>query len=185
MPGPTSMRTLTLTVVYLAMCGCQPPSPASSAAVPQVTEAALPQPAVFATWPTITDKPIYITGADPTPCRAALNAEDMHGPHGKHVIVVRVNPEARAAFLAGTALPLGSVVVKEKYADEKATGARQGYALMVKRTPGYFPAGGDWEYVFVNENPNQSTSRGQLTECATCHASQGDRDYLFRSYGER
>jgi hypothetical protein len=26
-------------------------------------------------------------------------------------------------------------------------------------------------------------SRGRLAECAGCHASARDRDYLFRSYG--
>jgi hypothetical protein len=95
---------------------------------------------------------------------------------------VRVSPEAIAPFREGKRLPTGAVVVKEKYADELASGPLYAYAVMVKREAGYYPEGGDWEYEYVTLVPERKVARGQLTDCAACHASAKDRDYLFRSY---
>jgi hypothetical protein len=73
-------------------------------------------------------------------------------------------------------------VVKEKYADELASGPLHEYAAMLKREAGYDPDNGDWEYAYVTLAPDRKVVRGRLRECAGCHAAARDRDYLFRSY---
>jgi len=107
-----------------------------------------------------------------------------HGPHAKYSIIVRVNPEAITLFREGKPLPTGAVVVKEKYyAGGPAPGPLYGYAVMTKREVGYYPEGGDWEYEYVSLVPERKETRGRLANCAACHASAKERDFLFRSYG--
>ena len=149
------------------------------------------EPATFSAWPSVTDKPIRVGPAlwalcrSPTPEEArARDAEAKpHGPHAGHSIVVRVSPEAVAPFRAGEPLPAGAVVVKEKYADEQASGPLHEYAVMLKREAGYDPDSGNWEYAYVTLVPERKVARGRLAECAGCHASVRERDFLFRSYG--
>lgn len=66
--------------------------------------------------------------------------------------------------------------------------------VMVKREPGYYPEGGDWEYMDIaydkttdyNINPNgmlvlsdNSITRGKITKCANCHTKASGNDFLF------
>jgi hypothetical protein len=109
-------------------------------------------------------------------------AEAKHGPHAGFSIVVRVSPDAIEAFQDGRPLPVGAVVIKEKYADDAAAGPLHAYAVMRKREAGYFPDGGDWEYGYVGLAGEPARSQGRLAECAACHASARGTDFLFRSY---
>jgi hypothetical protein len=147
----------------------------------------LPEPVTFSTWPTATEKPVQVGPTLLLVCRAPTPEEEAHdqrhGPHARYSIVVRVSPEAIGLFREGKPLPSGAVVVKEKYADGRATGPLEEYAVMVKREAGYDPAGGDWEYAYVTSVPERKVARGRLAECAGCHASVRERDFLFRSYG--
>jgi hypothetical protein len=178
------MRTSVLMLAASLLVGCQ--REASTAPDP-----ALVEPATFAAWPTVTDKPVQVGPQLWALCRALTSEEarameaaaKAHGPHSEYSIVVRVSPEAVAAFHEAKPLPAGAIVVKEKYADGLASGPLQGYAVMVKREAGYDPVAGDWEYAYVALAPERRVSRGRLAECAGCHASARDRDYLFRSYG--
>ena len=78
--------------------------------------------------------------------------------------------------------------------------------VMIKREPGYYPAGGDWEYAFIKYNTPADTAghrygllpadslalssaavdmtktgiRGKLqTRCANCHATAHDNGFVF------
>lgn len=51
------------------------------------------------------------------------------------------------------------------------------FFVMVKRPPGFDPAGGDWEYLVVTPS-GQVEQRGVLPLCARCHA-EAPRDRLF------
>jgi len=155
------------------------------------SEPVLVEPVEFATWPSVTDAPVAV-GLDawtfcrsPTPEEERRRAEESksHGPHTGYTIVVRVSPNAMEAFRKNEPLPAGTVVIKEKYADLLAAGAMQGYAMMTKREFGYDREGGDWEYAYVSQGSERSVVRGRLAQCAGCHASAKDRDFLFRAYG--
>jgi hypothetical protein len=178
------MRSLGWALVVASLAGCQPP--ASPSPPP-----ALAEPAVFATWPRVTEAPVRVSPALAMLCsalpanavRARGKAAEPNGPHAEYAIVVRVSPDGIGAYREGRPLPRGAVVVKEKYADASATGPMLAYALMTKRTAGFDPAGGDWEYAFVTRGAEPEVARGRLAGCAGCHASARSRDYLFRSYG--
>jgi hypothetical protein len=121
----------------------------------------------------------------PEEAKRADEVAKFYGPHAKYSIIVRVSPEGMAQFRDGRPLPTGAVVVKEKYlGDPVTTGRLYGYALMTKREPGYYPEGGDWEYQFVALVPERKETSGHLADCAACHASVKERDFLFRSYGK-
>jgi hypothetical protein len=169
-------------LVAAGLAACHPP--ASPSPPP-----ALVEPAVFATWPRVTETPVRVSAALAMLCsalpasQARGRAAEPNGPHAEYAIVVRVSPDGIDAYREGRPLPRGAVVVKEKYADASASGPMQAYALMAKRPAGFDPARGDWEYAFVTAAREPVVARGRLAGCAGCHASARSSDYLFRSYG--
>jgi hypothetical protein len=74
-----------------------------------------------------------------------------------------------------TTFPQGSVIVQRH--TERLGGSAGPLFAMVKREPGYYPAGGDWEYV-VTHSDGRLEDRGQLQQCARCHA-EGTSGWLF------
>jgi hypothetical protein len=93
-----------------------------------------------------------------------------------------VSPEAIAPFRTNQSLPSRAIVIKEKHLASRKSDPLQEYAMMIKHRPGYYPDGGDWEYAYVTLVPERTFSRGRLADCANCHRSAKDRDFLFRSY---
>lgn len=182
------MQSLACGLVAATLAGCH------ALASPGTTPA-LVEPAVFATWPRVTENPVpvsrllstlctaYPTGDARARARADAVAASIVGPHLNHSIVVRVSPNAIAAYREGRPLPAGAVVVKEKYDDASASGPLQAYGVMIKRAAGYDPGSGDWEYGFVTLASRATVPRGRLAGCAGCHARVRRTDYLFRTYG--
>jgi hypothetical protein len=172
-------------LLLAALAACDPPpKPAPPPA--------LADPAVFAHWPRVTERPIQVTPALWLLCRTIMAGEVRDrgvdpgpaGPHAEYSIVVRVSPDGVDAYREGRPLPRGAVVVKEKYATASATGPMQAYALMTKREDGFDAEGGDWEYAFVGlSNGREAIARGRLAGCAGCHGKAREQDFLFRSYG--
>jgi hypothetical protein len=109
-----------------------------------------------------------------------------------------------------TAITEGTVMVRAAYNDAAGSSVHDRNNLfatmvMIKREPGYFKDGGDWEYVFIPfksadtaahrygilpadslalaNNSIDSTKtgvRGKLfTRCAHCHAAAHDNGFLF------
>ncbi len=174
-------RLLACALAAAILAGCHaPPSPGT---VPSMVE-----PAEFATWPRVTEKPVLVRpefsrlciGLPANPLRDHAKAVPG-GPH--HSILVRVSPNAVAAYREGRPLPAGAVVVKEKYDDPQASGPLRAYGVMIKRAAGYDPRGGNWEYGFVTLDSAATVTRGRLEGCAGCHAAARRRDYLFRVHG--
>ena len=155
------------------------------------SEPSLIEASPFSNWPSVTDMPFPIRPYLWTDCIGptleevrAMDAEAKgNGPHATYSIIVRVSPEEIAPFREGKPLPTGAVVVKEKYVGVPPVGQLHGYAVMTKREAGYYPEGGDWEYEYVSLVPEWKETRGRLANCAACHASAKERDFLFRSYG--
>ena len=204
------MRHHPLAVALIAILagGCSP-TPAPSSTPPSLSaapvdaaknEAALEipdlpeiQPRLFASWPSVTEKPVQIGPRDWTICasgpppeweRERHAAEEASGLHASYSIIVRVSPNAAASFREGGTLPEGAVVVKEKHKINDLNGKStfDAYAFMIKRKAGYDPANGDWEYAFVTLQPKRTVTRGRLAECSKCHAKASEHDYLFRLY---
>jgi hypothetical protein len=177
--------SLGMVLVIAGVAGCRPPASPGSAP-------ALVEPAVFTTWPRITGRPMRVSAELSMLCTALPPhtppgrnaATSRRGPHADASIVVRVSPNAVAAYRDGGSLPVGAVVIKEKYADASASGPLLAYGVMTKREAGFDSRGGDWEYAYVALEGERAVTRGRgrLQGCAGCHASARDTDYLFRSY---
>ncbi len=71
--------------------------------------------------------------------------------------------------------PAGAVLVKQH--TDKQSGAPGPLFAMVKHEAGYFPDGGDWEFVVTDSN-GWIEDRGPLAMCARCHA-EGNADWVF------
>lgn len=175
-------RLMPVSLLLLVGCGVT-----TETTIPPPSQApAPPAEPDFTSWPSVTDRPVPVNAQFAAMCRAAIPDDGReakrHGPHFKPAIVVRVNPEAVAAFKAGRPLPVGTTVVKEKHHDREAKGPPTEYGAMIKRAAGYDPPHGDWEYLYVVTTPDQKVTRGKLGSCIDCHANRADNDYLFRDY---
>jgi hypothetical protein len=172
-------RRAAAALAVAVLASCQPGAP--------VPVPALVEPAEFATWPRVTERPVRVSPALAAMCAVAPSraaAPANPDPHADYAIVVRVSPSAEAAYREGRPLPAGAVVVKEKYDDASASGPLRAYGVMMKRAAGYAPGGGDWEYAYVALDGERTVTRGRLAGCSGCHAHASGRDFLFRSYGQ-
>jgi hypothetical protein len=186
------MKWLFTLLPVLVGCHQPHPTPVAEPASPQTPRST--GEIDFANWPAATDGAFDVSPRVARACEvyapptipsvwAQNGGEKRHGPHFQHRIVVRVNPDAIEAFKeVGTPLPVGTTVVKEKHTDIFAKEPAAEYGAMVKREPGYDPAHGDWEYVYVVLKPEKRVSRGRLESCVECHAHAKDQDHLFRTY---
>lgn len=94
-----------------------------------------------------------------------------------------------------SSFPVGTTITKNTFKADKdgnATTMRTASFAMVKREAGYYPSGGDWEYVLMpfdanadyTTHPNGSldgagASQGQLVSCVDCHTKARGSDFLF------
>jgi hypothetical protein len=79
-----------------------------------------------------------------------------------------MSKDAATAFehlASSTRFPGGSLLV-QTHRDPSSAGP---IFAMIKRDPGYFPEGGDWEFV-VTDRDGWVEDRGPLQLCARCHA---------------
>jgi hypothetical protein len=188
-------------LVVLAGCQQQDTTPvAEKPTIPQPAQAPPPRTLQasaeiefsFSAWPTATRSPIDVSPHVSAACRAPVpvehnwaevGGENRHGPHFKHTIVVRISPEQAEEFKTLNApLSVGTIVVKEKHADGLAKGPPNEYGAMIKHEPGYDPQHGDWEYIYVEREPEKKVTRGRLESCINCHEHAKNRDYVFRTY---
>jgi hypothetical protein len=188
------MKRATLILgVLLAGCQSQPTPPTTSDDErPQV-----PARGAFgfdyATWPSVTDTPHQVSPAFLMFCRAPTAdevrqqeaAKKEHGPHAESAIVVRVNPIGLDRFKSGGGVPVGTVVIKEKYYHYYPGAEPSAVAAMIKREAGYDPEHDDWEYAYEERSSGseRKVERGKIASCIECHKAAGI-DYLFRPYLE-
>ena len=103
----------------------------------------------------------------------------MHAS-GSPLGVVYVNELAGQAIAAGKSgkFPVGSIIVREKLAkpDDKEP---ELVAVMIKREPGFNPAGGDWLFLTADGTLAKIRERQKKGSCLDCHQSQRDSDFVF------
>jgi hypothetical protein len=97
---------------------------------------------------------------------------------GRWTAEISVNELARGVYAtlgASSKFSVGSLLVKKHSAiSSPAPGP---IFAMIKRDAGFFPEGGDWEYVVLDAEAHLE-DRGKLTLCARCHA-EGNADWAF------
>ena len=127
-------------------------------------------------------------------CRGASKAEvdaarSRFGPHANAGILIFMNDPAAVAFRTNAAqFPVGAVVVKQKTAsgylrkDGKGIVGNTGVGGMIKRSPGFDPDHGDWEY-FYSEDQKKIES-GRIASCVGCHDSAREKDHVFGTWNK-
>lgn len=103
--------------------------------------------------------------------------------------------------MPGGTIEPGTIFTKRAYAKKK-DGSRGDLVMlfaMIKHEKGYYPAGGDWEYVSIpydksvdyKIHPNgmlpamiDDNMRGKVTSCANCHSSAMGNDFVFTNSPE-
>jgi hypothetical protein len=85
-----------------------------------------------------------------------------------HIRVV-TNPAAADAYrMNAPALPVGTLVVKEEYADPSCARLRA-WTVMRKEPAGYDPAHGDWRWQRVRAADRAVLADGRVSSCIACH----------------
>lgn len=182
------MSVLLLFAMACLGCGQDDKSTATSTPPPATTF-----PIEYASWPQLTEQPVTVPLAVMLDCRAPQPSPQIaYGPHyGEHFeFSVRyfVNPTSESAIRKpGTALPVGTTIVKEKWTRDKpnAKGTLTAIAAMVKHEAGYAKEQGDWEYLYAElpiAGKPMKVDRGQIATCVECHTKAWQTDYLYRSY---
>lgn len=120
----------------------------------------------------------------------------LNGRSWNGTLTPNPNPNATVrevlCTVAGSNMPVGTVLSKHVYTKnpDGSKGSLRNLGAMIKHPAGYFPQGGDWEYILMDpasataEHPNgqlsQATFRNTTTECGDCHTRAGG-DYVFIS----
>jgi hypothetical protein len=164
------------------LAGCSQPPGSSNAAAELASQAN--EGIDYASWPAVTPQPIRVPERAFVLCRSSREMDRQQrerGPHFAPAVKVFANPIALATLRTTSAMPVGSMVVKEKWwnANDAEPSA---YAAMVKREPGYDSENGDWEYVFVQLKGGRRVERGRIKSCIACHQGAAPHDYLYRTY---
>lgn len=73
--------------------------------------------------------------------------------------------------------PVGSIIVREKLSRLDADQPDL-LAVMIKREPGFNPAGGDWLFLTVNGAASKINERMKKGACLDCHRSARERDFV-------
>ena len=137
----------------------------------------------YKTWTRVNTKPYRMPAAVMAACAAPTAGQVS--PHLKPdgYIDVYVNPEGRSAmFTPGRVVfPVGTIIVKEK-----RQAADPSYpellTVMVKRSSGYNPETGDWDFAVLDGKAAAVQAQGKLENCMQCHKTAGTSDYIFRPY---
>jgi hypothetical protein len=118
------------------------------------------------------------------PCASPFQRDKLKAKLGPHVpgwMNYYRNDLAQGTGVG--ALPVGSVIVKEKQVRDRDVPSKPGeqplktqaIAGMIKRPGGTFPKAGDWEFFWFEDGQLSATG---LESCAGCH-SGAKRDYVF------
>jgi hypothetical protein len=97
---------------------------------------------------------------------------------GRWTAEIAVNEPARQTYetlAASSKFAEGSLLVKKHVV--ASSGNPGPIFAMIKRDVGFFPEGGDWEYVAL-DGDGRLQARGKLALCARCHA-EGNADWAF------
>ncbi len=108
---------------------------------------------------------------------------EVVGPHESHYSSVFSNALAEESMRKGkTDYPVGSIVLKAKYADKNGTQVEL-MTLMIKREKGYNPEHGDWEYQVTNPR-GWVLAQGKIDSCIKCHDSFAKTGYVSRWFAD-
>jgi hypothetical protein len=140
----------------------------------------------YKNWVRVNDSPIILPPKIAALCRLASPEEvaaEKNNPHRQKYLTVYVNEIGSHAMLEAKTpiFAIGSIIVKEKL-PSKTSESPELLTVMIKREAGYSSAHGDWEYLVLDGKASKIEARGQMANCMSCHESEKDTDYVFRTY---
>ncbi len=136
----------------------------------------------YQTWKSITPRPMAT--AMPGPCAATRSqAVEAANPHADGFVHVYVNPIGRNAYAEAKPpqFAVGTVIVKAKLHKADDVEPHQ-LGIMIKRSKGFDPPAGDWQYLFVEEDGQIVDDADSLSNCRDCHQRRAAQDYVFRKH---
>jgi hypothetical protein len=135
----------------------------------------------YTSWDRATRTPYRVSPKINALCADARSVQAS--PHDGAYIDVYVNEIGRAAMhtKGDTVFPEGTVIVKAKRHDERDVEPTL-LTVMVKRTKGYNPEVGDWEFAVVDGKVTTVREQGRLRSCMGCHTTVAGTDFVFRTY---
>lgn len=112
-------------------------------------------------------------------CRST-KLSGKEAPHGAKWAVTKTNELAQSALAnpGRRHFPEGSILIKEKYSASSG-GSPMLYTAMIKRTRGFNPQAGDWEYFVVNLGPSRDVIRTGMDGCIKCHQMVSGYGHVF------
>jgi hypothetical protein len=133
----------------------------------------------------VTADPVMLSQWMATACRAptpAIIDAERKNPHSQQSAHVYADSNSVEPLwtLFGT-FSQDSILLKEKI-DERDPDKPLLFTGMIKREPGYYPEGGDWEYFTLDGELTKVTSRGKLESCAACHRDFAAWDHVSKQY---
>jgi hypothetical protein len=100
------------------------------------------------------------------------------GEAGFREVYVNATGAAVSAGSAPLPYPEGSIIVKESFKNSGGSkGALTSVTVMTKRSEGYDPENGDWEYGMLSSKMKLQ-AQGKLSACISCHLA-ADNDFVF------
>lgn len=174
----TLLRNL-LFIPAFATLGC---AVASHSSPSPTTESDLAKLAKYRKWTLVNPTPQLMEPTSAISC-TIIPGRQKPSPHLNKYISVFVNSVGREEMMTKLSpkFPIGSMIVKEKLGSADST-MPEVLTAMIKRGPGYYPEGGDWEYLVLDGAASQIIERGKLTRCSGCHRPYERGDFVTRTY---
>jgi Cytochrome P460 len=137
----------------------------------------------YRTWTKANDKPKIMHSDVLALCRAPLPKELDNDIHNNRYINVYVNSIGKTEMLTkkNPEFPVGTIIVKEKL-DTPDSKIPALLTVMIKRKKGFNPEVGDWEFMTLNGDATQVTSKGKIQSCQSCHINYEENNFIARDY---
>lgn len=129
-------------------------------------------------WTKVNAEPVYMLPSVSAMCVQRPEYSPAN-PHLPRHFTVYVNEIGRAAMSAGTVFPVGSIIVKEKFAE--GASKPELLTVMLKRAKGFNPECGDWEFRTASPDGDYAATE-DVAHCVSCHVAKPDSDFTFRTY---
>jgi hypothetical protein len=147
---------------------------------------ATPEIADYKSWTKVNEKPSVVSSAISMQCVRPTQAQmdlDATNPHNDKFINVYVNAVGKDEMITKQTpkFPVGTVIVKEKLTTAESKEPEL-LTVMIKREKDYNREVGDWEFLTFNGAGTETTARGKLESCQTCHLVEKRTDYISRRY---
>jgi cytochrome P460 len=139
--------------------------------------------AKYRQWTLVNPTPQLMAPLSAAACAQLIAGRQEPSPHLNKYISVFVNPIGTKAMMTKQRpeFPVGSMIVKEKLGSRDSTNPEL-LTAMIKRERGYYPEGGDWEYLLLDGGASKIIERGKLERCSSCHSPYEYDDFVTRTY---